>query len=83
MGGDESKSSLLKFRVGVEALEVAKSSHSDILRNGILLSLGGVQNPWMLQGLLSRWSFILLFGEELTDEILTLVGDLGPDWVSK
>jgi hypothetical protein len=47
------------------------------------LSLGGVQNPWMLQGLLSRWSFILLFGEELTDEILTLVGDLGPDWVSK
>jgi hypothetical protein len=47
------------------------------------LSLGGVQNPWMLQGLLSGWSFILLFGEELTDEILTLVGDLGPDWVSK
>ena len=83
LGGDESESGLLKFGVSIEALEVAESSHSDILRNGILLSLGGILNPWVLQGLLSRWSLVLLFGEELSDEVLSLVGDLGPNRVSK
>ena len=83
MGGDESESGLFEFGVSIEALEVAESSHSDILRNGILLSLGGILNPWVLQSLLSRWSLVLLFGEELSDEVLSLVGDLGPNRVSK
>ena len=83
LGGDESESGLLKFGVSIEALEVAESSHSNILGNGIFLSLLGILNPRVLQGLLSRWSLILLFGEELSDEVLTLVRDLGPNWISK
>jgi len=83
LGGDESESGLLKFGVSVEALEVAESAHCDVLGNRILLSLLGILDPWVLQGLLSRWSLFLLLGEKLSDEVLTLVGDLGPNWISK
>jgi len=83
LGGDESESGLLKFGVGVEALEVAESSHSDILRDSILLSLLGVLDPWVLQGLLGGWSLVLFLGKKLGNEVLTLVGDLGPNWISK
>jgi len=83
LGSDESECGLLKFGVSVEALEVAESSHSDILRDGILLSLLGVLDPWVLQGLLGGWSLVLFLGEKLGNEVLSLVGDLGPNWISK
>jgi len=35
----------------------------------------------MLQGFVSRWSLVLIFGKELRDEVLGLVGDVVPDWV--
>ena len=83
LGGDEGVGGLLQLRVGVERLKVCEGVHGNISGHGFVLELVGFNDPRVLQGLLGSWSFVLVEGQKLSNEIFGLVGDSSPDWISE
>ena len=40
-----------------------------------------LNDPWMFKCLFGTWSLVLVLGEKLGDEVLSIVRDIGPDSV--
>lgn len=81
LGGDESVSGLLQLRLRVEVLEVLKGTHSHVSVQVGLLQLIHFLDPRVLKGLLGGRTLILIFCEQLCDEVFGLVRHLTPDSV--
>ena len=46
----------------MEVLEVGQGTDSNVTLDVEEGALGGLHDPWMAKGLLSSWSFSLIFG---------------------
>ena len=60
--GNESIGGLLKLGLGIEVLEVGKSTDGHLTADLALGLFGGYLDPWMLQSLFGGWSLFLVLG---------------------
>jgi len=66
----------------MEVLQVGKSADGNFTGDVLELFIG-LLNPWMVKCFLSRRSLLLLESQQLGDEVLTVVTDFLPTWVSE
>lgn len=78
--GDEGEGGLLELLVSSEALEVGEGSHG----LGRVDDLGAhLDDPGVLEGVRGRRSLVGVVGEESGDQVLALLGDVGPGGVGE
>ena len=78
MRSNERERGLFERDITVELAQVVQSVHGEGLVDLESCQLG---DPWVLEGLLSRWAFLRVVGEESADEILAVLRDGLPDAV--
>jgi hypothetical protein len=70
LGCDEGESGLLKFLVSAETLQVGEGAHGHCR---VYLLAAHLDDPRVLENLLSRWSLVNVIGKELGNHILSFI----------